>query len=118
LGYVRRWKRDRGRARVLVAGIPAGPRWGGVPRWLLAAYLRARLQEAGHRLRGRTGPWLRSYMDAQVYHGMIQQCRATVAPAPGPGRDEPADRVVPAGGEPFPARSVPGPRTRLTPPRG
>ena len=77
VGYVRDWKRGEGRSEVLWRGVPAGPRWAGVPRWLWRRYLEERARAAWQRLRGRTPAWVRAYMAAQFTRGMIEQCRRT-----------------------------------------
>lgn len=80
IAYVRDWKRGEGRSEVLWKGVPAGPRWGGVPRWLWRRFLTERARAAWLRVRGRSPTWLRAYMQAQFTYGMIQECRQSTRP--------------------------------------
>ena len=73
--YIREWKRGEGRSEILWRGVPEGPRWRGVPRWLWRRFIEERVRAARLRLSGRTTAWLLAFMQAQSTFGVIQQCR-------------------------------------------
>jgi GT2 family glycosyltransferase len=75
LGYLRRLARGFGEERVLVDGIPGGPRMFGIPRWLLRfateEYARAWVARLS---RDRAG-WLTHLKQYEEARGRITGCR-------------------------------------------
>jgi hypothetical protein len=76
LAHLTRHYHDRARAAIRVAGIPAGTRVGGVPRWLMGQLVRKRLAHALYTVRGERVKALVALREASYTLGQIRECFA------------------------------------------
>lgn len=76
LPYLRRYTRGEGRMSVIRHGVPAGPRWFGVPRWMFRRYVEYWARACSSALTGSRVESLEWQRQAHFLAGQILQSRA------------------------------------------
>lgn len=75
LPYLRQYTRGEGRMYVIRNGVPPGPRWFGVPRWMLRRYVASWARAAGAALTGRRVRSLEWQREAHFMAGQMLESR-------------------------------------------
>lgn len=75
LPYLTRYYQAAGMSDTRLKGIPAGPRWFGVPRYLIRLAAAKYASFLIHRVRGRRGSALEQLRTYHYYRGVIAACR-------------------------------------------
>ena len=75
LSYLRQFYTNVGRHEVMLHGVPAGTRVGGVPRWLYGAYVRHLVSAVANTVRRKRVEALKSRRQQWMLGGMIVECQ-------------------------------------------